>query len=340
MSDPQSPTPENPEGVDDVVGSANEGLAEAEAARDNVAHQSPDASAHPVPENPEDPDLAAFAQAESAFPGTFAGSAGPAEPTSGVASEGAAPALHPDADAPAEPAATATAADAPAPTAPLVAEEPAVTQAYQAPVDSTAQVAAPEPQSLVVPSAMQPIFVQAPEPPRPRGNRGAAGLIGLLAAIVFAAIYLTARVLLDYFAAENSASFVDLVVREVSGFGLWVTTAVFFIGFWLIGAIINRGRWGNWVFWGFVVGVIAYAGHILGALFEAPFWMITASQGSELVQQQLLAPAAIVAFIAAREITMWFGAWAARRGARMTVLNAEAQREYERTLEAGPQLPQ
>ena len=36
----------------------------------------------------------------------------------------------------------------------------------------------------------QPIFVQAPEAPRPRGNRAAAGAIGLLAALSFAVLYL------------------------------------------------------------------------------------------------------------------------------------------------------
>jgi hypothetical protein len=39
-----------------------------------------------------------------------------------------------------------------------------------------------------------------------------------------------------------------------------------------------------------------------------------------------------------RELTIWFGAWVAARGKRVTELNIEAQREYERTLEAGPQL--
>ena len=52
----------------------------------------------------------------------------------------------------------------------------------------------------------------------------------------------------------------------------------------------------------------------------------------------MLAPLAIAAFIIGRELTIWFGAWAAARGERVTELNIEAQREYERTLEAGPQL--
>jgi hypothetical protein len=113
---------------------------------------------------------------------------------------------------------------------------------------------------------------------------------------------------------------------------------VFFIAFWLLGAVINRGRWGYWVVFGIVVGVAAYGGHILGALFQAPFWNLTAGQGADLIETELLAPLAIAAFVIGRELTIWFGAWAAARAKRVTELNIEAQREYERTLEAGPQL--
>ena len=86
------------------------------------------------------------------------------------------------------------------------------------------------------------------------------------------------------------------------------------------------------------MGAVAYGGHILGQIFEAGILTLTPSAASELVGEQLLAPLAIAAFIFARELTIWFGAWIARSGARKTELNAEAQREYERTLEAGPTL--
>ena len=56
------------------------------------------------------------------------------------------------------------------------------------------------------------------------------------------------------------------------------------------------------------------------------------------MEGQLFAPLAIAAFVIGRELTIWFGAWAAARGRRMTELNLAAQHEYERTLEAGPQL--
>ena len=125
---------------------------------------------------------------------------------------------------------------------------------------------------------------------------------------------------------------------QLTTWGLWVPTVVFFLAFWLLGAIIIRGRWGVWVIFGLLVGVAAWGGHLLGQLFQAPFWEVTASEGADIVNDQLFAPLAIAAFIIGRELTIWFGAWVARRGRRMTELNVEARREYERTLEAGPQL--
>ncbi len=212
------------------------------------------------------------------------------------------------------------------------AYEPAVTPSEPA---YETVVAAP-----VIP-APSPIFVQAPEAPRPRGNRAAAGAIGLLAAVSFAVLYLLAALGLEAIAGDVTIDNIGTAALAAVGtFGLWVPTVVFFLAFWLLGAVINRGRWGVWVITGLLVGVAAYGGHLLGQLFEAPFWTLTATEGATLVEGQLLAPLAIAAFIFGRELTIWFGAWVAARGKRVTELNIEAQREYERTLEAGPQLVQ
>ncbi|WP_292831676.1 ABC transporter [Microbacterium sp.] len=214
--------------------------------------------------------------------------------------------------------------------------------AHEAPAESHAEVITPsEPVALVAAPTPQPIFVQAPEPPRPRGNRTAAGLIGLLAAIVFGILYLAASLALRGIAGVVSASDVGTeALSALTAWWFWVPVVVFFIAFWLLGAVINRGRWGHWVIFGLLVGVASYGGHVLGQLFQAPFWSLTASEGADLVQTQLLAPLAIAAFVLGREITIWFGAWVAVRGARVTEINNEAQREYERTLEAGPRLHQ
>jgi len=194
---------------------------------------------------------------------------------------------------------------------------------------------------VVPPPAPQPIFVQAPEPPRQRGNRGAAGAIGLLATVAFGVLYLAAALGLRAIDGEVTGANVGTAALEaVKSWWLWVPVVVFFLGFWLLGAIVNRGRWGHWVVFGLLVGVVAYGGHLLGQLFQAPFWTLTGGQAADLLQGQLFAPLAIVAFVLGRELTIWFGAWVAARGRRVTELNDEAQREYERTLEAGPRLHQ
>lgn len=295
-----------------VAQSANESLAEAARAADATesAAEKP-AAGTPVEERTPavDPDLAAFEEAESAYPGTFGGTFTP-----------------PPAEAAAETAVLSGA-----------------TTRLDAFDDAPTQVLAPPPAAVVAPAAVvdaPPIFVQAPEAPRERGNRGAIFGIGLLAAVAFAILYLGTALGIAALAGEipTTESLGAIVLDYLRSAGLWVPVAVFAIGFWLLGAIINRGRWGFWVVFGIIVGVFAYAGHVLGAVGAVEFWKMSGSDISNLMNAQLLSPLAIAAFIFGRELTIWFGAWAARTGARRTVQNEEAQREYERVLEAGPQL--
>lgn len=339
MSDPKSSygePVEEPGEVDDVVGRANEGLAEAEAARRDAATGAP---------APEQTDASADAAARSdAMTSAAPSDAGPAsEP---VSDESAAE--RADSASEAAPAAAAPAEpdpwDSPE-AASLDHRSSADTAVYSPADDSPTVMAAPvvTPSEPVADSAFspapQPIFVQAPEAPRPRGNRAAAGAIGLLAALSFAILYFAVWLGVGAIRGDVTAENVGTVALEhVAAWSLWVPVIVFFIAFWLLGAIINRGRWGAWVVFGLLVGFAAYGGHLLGALFQAPFWDLTLSQGQELVGAELLTPMAFAAFVIGRELTIWFGAWAAARGKRVTELNVEAQREYERTLEAGPQI--
>ena len=307
--------------VDDVVGRANEGLAEAEAARRDAVT--------PEEASPAHHDLS-YIEAAGAEPDQQdAPVQTPESATYATADDAAAPVTTSAAEPVAE------RADAPTVVAPAVVP---TTVTPSEPVDRSAETTVVERPAAEAP-APQPIFVQAPEAPRPRGNRGAAGAIGLLAALVFGVLYLAAA--LGFGVADGDVeadSLVSELVGALTSWWFWVPVAVFFLAFWLLGAIINRGRWGQWVILGLLVGAAAYGGHLLGQLFQAPFWTLTASQGADIVEDQVLAPLAIVAFILGREITIWFGAWVAARGARVTELNNEAQREYERTLEAGPQL--
>lgn len=359
MSDPEARQPEKPRDVDDVVGSANAGLDAAAAARGDVPgraddtqaeeSRSADAATPAEPAGPAvtrqepavDPDLAAFEAAERDHPGTF----GSTVPTPSRADEDRFLADRRDAesrdtdrqDATPETSLYAT------PTASAHEESAMAGAAYASHADDTdTRIVPSEPFTPGVATQQQqpqPIFVQAPEPPRERGNRGTAGAIGLLATVAFALLYLATILGLGALAGDiDGENIGEALVAPLLTWGFWTPVVVFFLGFWLLGAIINRGRWGLWVVFGIIVGLIAYAGHILGQLFEAPFWKLSPSQGLELAGEQLLAPLAIAAFVFARELTIWFGAWVARSGARKTELNAEAQREYERTLEAGPTL--
>jgi len=349
MSDPEVPQPERPKDVNDVVDSANEGLADAAAAgaevrgeRDSVDQNSVEPTA--VDHAAVDPDLAAFEEAEKSHPGTFA------TPELNERSESFDDRADDRSNAGHRTDATAasaglfgsdrasTTSDTDAVHADSIADT-----AYLPPAsdDAETRVVPSEPAVVVAPVAQQqqPIFVQAPEPPRDRGNRGTAAAIGLLATLVFAILYLGTALGLGALAGDVTGENIgEAALAPLTTWGFWVPVVVFFVGFWLLGAIINRGRWGLWVVFGIIVGLFAYAGHILGQLFEAPFWLISTSEGTELVGSQLLAPLAIAAFVFGRELTIWFGAWVARSGARKTELNIEAQREYERTLEAGPTL--
>ena len=333
MSDPKygEPVDENvtasePTSVDDAVASAHEGLADAEAASREV-----------VVEEPVEPAVAADADARVAEPAVAEPVAEPAVAEPAIAEPATAEPVvaEPVAAEPIEPAPVYGGSYANDPV-----DETYTPGAYSTdPAAETVVVA--EPVVPVVAPAPQPIFVQAPEAPRPRGNRGAAGAIGLLAAVAFGILYLSAALGLRAIDGGVTAANAGAeALAALQSWWFWVPVVVFFLGFWLLGAIINRGRWGHWVIFGLIVGFVAYAGHILGQLFQAPFWTLTAREGADLVQGELLAPLSIVAFILGRELTIWFGAWVAARGKRVTELNNEAQREYERTLEAGPRLHQ
>jgi hypothetical protein len=345
MSDQKTPSAgepvDEPGSVDDVVGRANEGLAEAEAAKREAAER--DAAGTDdvivaretvVTERTEDGDPVAetvvaesverprgdvTTDADDDVPWYDRPESVPMDPEPGTAAV-AAPAYDAEPTRASDSTRTADdrASDNRASDDRSTEYVPAADNAYAAP---------------------QPIFVQAPEAPRPLGNRGAAGAIGLLAALAFAV--LSFAIIFGYgFAtgAIDASSAADEALAIVSAPVFWVPVIVFYLAFWLLGAILNRARWAHWVIWGVLVGVASYGGYLLGALFQAPFWTLTAREGRELIEGQLFSPFAILSFVLGRELTIWFGAWVAKRAKRITELNEQAQREYERTLEAGPQL--
>lgn len=308
--------------VDDVVVRAQEGLAEAEAAGAEAASAAGDAAT-------EDDDDAAFAA-------RYAGHLSE-EPLAEASAPGEAGIMH--AVAP-EASAVAVTASEPAAVEPAAAAAPEEGIAAGVAAAAVTQAAAPAGYVTVdTVAAQQPIFVQAPLPPTPRGNRGVGALIGLLAAASFALLYLAGFLAIGLIAGEITWATIGTAAQlAVTSVGFWATTAVFYLAFLIFVAIANRARWGIYVILGLLVGLASYGGHLVGVLFQAPFWSLTASQGVALMEVEMISPLAFIAFVAGRELTIWFGAWVAMHGRRATEYNREAMLEYERTLEAGPTL--
>jgi hypothetical protein len=196
----------------------------------------------------------------------------------------------------------------------------------------------PAPAAPVAPVQQTPIYVQAPTPPKNRGNRGGGILIALLATVVYAVLY---AVVAFVVAAVNSSTvndatttFTEFLVRPV----FYIPVIFFFLAFSLLVALVNRGGWWAYVLFGFPVAVVVYFSYIGGALLTQAAWNFTPDEAGRFVASLWLNPAAIAAAVLAREVPIWFGAWIARRGRKVTARNAEARAEYERQIAEGPQL--
>lgn len=369
-----APADERPSALADALGEDPDGPVSNVSAADSVpVARTADASSEPVAADAADRDVDPARDADRASErsadeptSSAAAAAVPAAPAARDqqdAGDELAPADEPKAERKPEPdyaalaaeldelearhgaAATVTPAAAPA-TEPAAKRDPWFERADET---ETFKATEPEPAPSVTPSEpvpettpapkaqSQPVFVEAPEPPRKRGNRAAAGAIGILAAIVFAILYFAATVAMRALRGEASfENLADVSLELATSVTFWIPVVAFFLAFWLLGAIVNRASWIAWVLLGLFVGVIAYAGHVFAPVLAGPFWMLTQSEALGMVEENLLAPLAIAAFVIGREVTVWFGGWAAKRGAKMTRLNAEAQAEYEKTLEAGP----
>lgn len=232
--------------------------------------------------------------------------------------------------------------------------EPAQTQTFTA-SDAEAEQAAGETRVIDEPASVTaseptapapspgPIFVQAPEPPRKRGNRGAAGLIGLPAAVVFGLLFAGVSYLWQLFIqATTGAGVLEPVAFATEVLAqppFWFTVVAFWLAFWLLGVFVNRARWWAWTVLGLIVALLTYVGHLGGVFLDAPFWNLTAAEGTQLLVNSVFTPMALVSVILSREVTIWFGAWVSRRGQRITKLNAEEREEYDRLMADGPKAP-
>lgn len=176
------------------------------------------------------------------------------------------------------------------------------------------------------------VLVESATPPRKKGARGVGFLVVLLSTIVFAALLAAVFLAVQYLFDR------DFVLQDALQ-TLWLRPSwllpvvVFFVAYWLTTIIVNRAGWWAHVLGGFIVALLAYGAHVAGAYLETQtnVWDVTglASLGVSDLGQLLLAPTAIVTFLIAREVPIWFGGIVARRGRRAKARNKQALEEYE-----------
>ena len=191
----------------------------------------------------------------------------------------------------------------------VVEAEPATAEEV---AEATAADAAATPQREV-------IFVDAPTPPRKRGNRGLSVLLAIPATFIFLLVLLAVQ----YVLTGGELDF----IRQPA---FYFPALFLFIGLVLLGLVLNRSGWWSHIFGSVVVGAIVWFGSASLALVAAGMLSMTQPQANEFFYAALFSPFLIIAALLAREIAMWTGAVLARRGRTLKVRNADAYAEYEK----------
>lgn len=205
------------------------------------------------------------------------------------------------------------------------------TAAYgTAPAAAAAATAAPAPQPVA------PIYLQRPEPPKKKSNRGVGILIALVGTVAFAVLWVAAVLVVGSLLTPSNEF--GPALREFftggNAVGLrgWAPVLAFFIGMVVLVQILNRARWWAYILGGLFVAVFVYFVYIGASLIEGQYWLRTPNEFAILLRATWVNPFAVLAGVIAREISIWTGAWLAARGRKLKARNAEAQADYEQQL--------
>ncbi len=202
----------------------------------------------------------------------------------------------------------------------VAAEHVAVAETAPAAPEATGEVAPVQP-------PVQTVYVMAPTPPRPKGNRGVGVLLSFVAAIVFAAAYVGVAAVLTVF--MNPSGVINVVSTFLTSPLFFVPVLAFLVLMILWALVANRASWWSWVFGSLLVAVATYFVSIgIFLLMQGGFGM-TASAASVAFATFALNPALIAAALVARECAIWFGAAIARRGRKVRERNYEAWQAFE-----------
>ncbi len=215
----------------------------------------------------------------------------------------------------------------------LQQEAPAASTAAPTPVQATtpSQAAQPAP-APGYPAAAAPIYLQRPEPPKKKSNRGFGILIALVGTVVFAVFWVLAVVVVGYLLTPSGV-FLDSLTRfflgQIAG---WAPVVAFFVGMVVLIQILNRARWWAYILGGLFVALLVYFAYVGASLYDLHVWTLNPNEASVVLQRLWVAPFAVLAGVIAREMSMWTGAWLAARGRKLKARNAEAQADYEQQV--------
>ncbi len=226
--------------------------------------------------------------------------------------------------------------------APVIIAGAAAQQAAQAPAAATVAYTAqpgeatwaPEPAAAppLAPQPVAPIFLQRPEPPKRKSNRGVGILIALVGTVLFAVLWAVAVVVVGAMLTPSSDFIPSLIQFFTSRLAGWAPIVAFFVGMVVLIQIVNRARWWAYILGGLFVAIFVYLVYIGAVLLDNGFFQRNAGEQQLLLRQAWVAPFAVLAGVIAREASIWTGAWLAARGRKLKARNAEAQADYEQQV--------
>jgi len=169
-------------------------------------------------------------------------------------------------------------------------------------------------------SRPQVVYVTAPVPPKPQGNR----LFGVVVAIVVTALFgvvFAIATLIIYRARTGIAT-----MTMLANVDFWVPVFVFGIAFLLAVLIVNRAGWWAHIISSLLIGIVVLfvAPTIIGAL-DVYVYDVAVT-----VPQLITSPLALFAALIARELALWGGVVQSSRGRRVRERNVRARAEFDR----------
>ena len=181
-------------------------------------------------------------------------------------------------------------------------------------------------------AGQQVVYVEAPLPPRVRGNRVVGVLLALLGTVVFAAVYAAAAAIplaLRYSGTAFSPVFSAFVQNSI----FWIPILMFALAFIVLTVILNRAGWWAHVLGSLLVALFVYFASIGLLLLVGNVFGKTPDQASSAFGALATNPLMIAAALVAREVSIWIGLAIAARGRRVKARNVETRTAWDREQE-------